>query len=65
MNTKNGIIYKPIADELPRAVIQPYHRTNRAGWNKDLSKGAKRYDLRVTSKDAEKWAMEALKLIKK
>ena len=25
----------------------------------------KRYDLRVTSKDAEKWAMEALKLIKK
>ena len=46
MNTKNGIIYKPIADELPRAVIQPYHRTNRAGWNKDLSKGAKRYDLR-------------------
>jgi len=46
MNTKNGIIYKPIADELPRAVIQPYHRTNREGWNKDLSKGAKRYDLR-------------------
>ena len=43
-NLNNGIDYTPIPDDYPRSDIQGYHGTK--GWDKDLAKGGKRYDLR-------------------
>ena len=47
-NLNNGINYTPIPDRHPRSDIQGYHGTK--GWDKDLAKGGKRYDLRGFTK---------------